>query len=294
MLLAKAYWKTDRLYEGLSIFPAGIDTTDPQLICSVGLLFYEEGYFEKALGYLERIVDNRAFFEMYPHLAQILCSEGRYEDAIGIINSYLELDKNYYQFLRTFMLFAEIDSLDRSHELLEFAVDWADTFLRGNPRKTCHYRKGFAYYLSGDFESTVEEWAMAKVQYPKHPGSFHNLATAYLALGECDKLSAVYKEVGGRFADKPFVELESGFGYLVDEEYAKALEIFQTIREKWRESGVLNGYVAYTLEMMGKEEKAKQYWDLCILRVPGGTTEAKCKEFIHMMVNNATNCFGKE
>ena len=85
----------------------------------------------------------------------------------------------------------------------------------------------------------------------------------------------------------------AGFRHLAGEDYSNAVLEFRVVKEQWRGSGVCNGYMAYTLEKLGRPEEAKHYWNLCILTVPGGVNFQKVQEFIEKIVNNAVECIRK-
>jgi len=291
MLIAKAYAKTDRLQDlGLQAFPQGVDTTNSNLLYVVGVEFYNKGFFERACKYLERVTKDETYYTLYPLIAQFYCSEQKYFEAIDLLKKFLEKKDDLYKRLYLAMIYKEVDSLKAAEDEFNKAIALADTFWNGRPRRPCYYRKGFAFYLLGNYEKAIKEWETYAQKVPTYVSTYHNISVCYQIIGNCDRWIKGYERMIELFPDEPADHLVEGFRQLAEEDYFSALLEFRVAQERWLGSGVCNGYTAYTLEKLGRYEEAKQYWNLCILRVPGGVNFQGVQAFIEKMVNNAVNC----
>ncbi|MCK4234066.1 tetratricopeptide repeat protein [candidate division WOR-3 bacterium] len=291
MLIAKAYAKTERLQDlGLQAFPQGVDTTNPNLLYVVGVEFYNKGFFERACKYLERVTKDERYYTLYPLIAQFYCSEQKYSKAIKTLRKYLEKKENVYERLRLSMIYKEVGSIHKAEDEFNKVIALTDTFYQGKAIRTNHYWKGMALYMWGKYSEAIKEWETYRRKYPKYVIAYHNLCTLYLTMDCCSEFIKEYVEAKKQFSEDPIVYIDEGFMEIGVENYNDALTKFKLALDKWPSSGVCNGYMAYTLEKLGRYEEAKQHWNLCILRVPGGVNLQDVRAFIEKMVNNAVDC----
>ncbi len=207
-----------------------------------------------------------------------------------MLRKYLEKKDDVYEHLQLAMIYKEVDSIHVAEDEFNKVIALTDTFYRGKSRRTNHYWKGMALYMWGNYSEAIKEWETYRLKYPRYVATHHNLCTVYLTMGCCKELIKEYEEAKKRFPEDPIVHIDEGFMELGVENYNGALTKFKLALEKWPSSGVCNGYMAYTLEKLGRNEEAKRYWNLCILRVPGGTNFEDVHAFIEKMVNNAIEC----
>jgi len=207
-----------------------------------------------------------------------------------LLRKYLEKKEDLYKRLYLAMIYKEVDSLEAAEGEFNKVIALTDTFYRGKSGRTNHLWKGMALYMWGKYSEAIKEWETYRLKYPRYVVAYHNLSTVYLTMGCCNELIKEYEEAKKRFPEDPIVHIDEGFMELGVENYNGALTKFKLALEKWSSSGVCNGYMAYTLEKLGRYEEAKQYWNLCILRVPGGVNLQKVQTFIEKMVNNAVEC----
>lgn len=273
------------------MFPSEIDTTEVNLLYTIGREFHGIGLFQEASKYFERVVvKDERIYEPYPFLAQIYCSEQRYFEAIDLLSKFLNERPKRYERTYLAMIYNKVDSTDKAKEEFHKIIALSDTFYYGHPRRPNHNWKGHAFYMWGNYEEAEKEWKIYKQTHLHNVVAYHNLSTVYLTMGCCNELIKEYEEAKKRFPEDPIVHIDEGFMELGAENYNGALTKFKLALEKWSSSGVCNGYMAYTLEKLGRYEEAKQYWNLCILRVPGGVNLQKVQTFIEKMVNNVVEC----
>ncbi len=188
------------------------------------------------------------------------------------------------------MIYNKVDSTDKAKEEFHKIIALSDSFYYGHPRRPNHNWKGHAFYMWGNYEEAEKEWKIYKQTHLHNVVAYHNLCMVYLIKCNCDDWKKEYKEAKQLFPEEPLFHIEEGFKYLEEGNYSESLVQLRNIEGACQFSGVCNGLMAYTLEKLGRYEEAKQYWNLCILRVPGGVNLQKVQTFIEKMVNNAVEC----
>lgn len=290
-LIAMAYVNTNRIKDkGLSVFPSEIDTTDPELLYAIGIDFHNKGFFKRSLDYLERASIDEKYLESYIYISQIYCSEQRYKEAINILRKYLDKKYNLYQHLRLAMIYKEIDNGNIAEDEFNKVIAKTDTFYKEKTKTFYHSWLGMLHFLWGNYPEAIEEWKISKLNYNNYTSTHHNLCTAYLAKGYCYELIIEYEKAKKQFPEEPILHIDEGFRELGLKNYENALVKFKLALEKTPLSGVCNGYMAYTLDKLGRNEEAQKYWNLCILKVPDGVNLQNVHRFIEKMVNNAIEC----
>jgi len=290
-LIARAYFRTKRLEDkDLGVFPSIIDTTEVNLVYTVGEEFFLQGYFRRARKYLERIPTEKNVECLDLYLSAVYSSEGNYLKAIDLLKRYLKTNPRGYERIYLSLLYEKVDSTDRVKEEFNKIMALSDTFYYGHPRKPNHTLKGYAYYIKGNYSEALKEWRIARKQYPDWSGSYHNLCTLYQLTNNYEEWHIEFGSAEKRFPEGPFELIDKGLKKLTAKDYSSALTDFQRAQKMWESSGVFCVYVAYTLEKLGRNEEARRYWNLCIFRVPGGVSLQNVKVFAKKFIDDGIRC----
>jgi len=290
-LIARAYFRTNRLQnEGLGVFPSSVDTTEVNLVYTVGEEFFLQGYFKRAREYLERIPTeiNVEYLDLY--LSAVYSSEGNYLKAIDLLKRFFETKPRCVERINLSLLYEKVDSTNRAKQEFNRVIALTDTFYYGHPRRPNHYLKGYVYYIKGNYSAALREWKITKKQHSNWAVSYHNLCILYQLTNNCEQWRRELNTAEKRYPQEPFELIDKGLRRLAEEDYNSALTNFQCGHQKWKFSTVFHIYVAYTLEKLGRSEEANHFWNLCVFQVPGGVSLQDAKVFGKEFVQDGVRC----
>ena len=107
-------------------------------------------------------------------------------------------------------------------------------------------KKGQKELLKGNVESALEYLRSSAEQFPDDPRSFLQLLRAYMEKGLMDEAGQVVSKLEENFSDNPTAQLFCGKFYFRQQEYAKAIELFENCQNEQPENLICKSYLYLT------------------------------------------------
>jgi tetratricopeptide (TPR) repeat protein len=141
-----------------------------------GLLLYEEGNYDKAIGYYSvAILSNRNYVFAYNDRASSKRAKG---DLLGAISDYetaLLVDSS------NVFIINNLGSAYRANKSFDKAIDVYNRALRRDPTYyTAQINRGIAYFENGDYKSAQADFEALLIKDPKNSFAYNNLSSIAL------------------------------------------------------------------------------------------------------------------